>query len=171
MRRSTASSAVSISTGTWFPFARIARHTAVPLLPGRRTSRITASYVFVVARVSACGPVPAWSTAYSASRSPRVTEARSCRSSSAKRSRMGESYGADPRVGDGWLRSFRRMSNRHDPSRTAVAVLAAISFCHLLNDLLQGLIPAVYPILKTQFALSFGQIGLITLTYQIVASL
>jgi FSR family fosmidomycin resistance protein-like MFS transporter len=63
------------------------------------------------------------------------------------------------------------MSTRNDGTRTAVAVLAAISFCHLLNDLLQGLIPAVYPILKTQFALSFGQIGLITLTYQIVASL
>src|ERR1044071_6671532 len=63
------------------------------------------------------------------------------------------------------------MSDRHDPTRTAVAVLAAISFCHLCNGLLQSLLPAVYPILKAQFALSFAQIGLITLTYQIVASL
>src|SRR5438477_1403169 len=63
------------------------------------------------------------------------------------------------------------MRDRHDPSRTAVTVLAAISFCHLLNDLLQSLLPAVYPILKAQFALDFGQIGLITLTYQAVASL
>ena len=55
--------------------------------------------------------------------------------------------------------------------RTAFTVLAAISFCHLLNDMLQSLLPAIYPILKTKFALSFVQIGLITLTYQIVASL
>lgn len=56
-------------------------------------------------------------------------------------------------------------------ARTAFVVLAAISFCHLLNDMLQSLLPAIYPILKSQFALSFVQIGLITLTYQIVASL
>ena len=55
--------------------------------------------------------------------------------------------------------------------RTAVAVLIAISFCHLLNDMLQSLVPAIYPILKSRFALDFGQIGLITLTYQVTASL
>ena len=55
--------------------------------------------------------------------------------------------------------------------RAAVAVLAAISFCHLLNDMLQSLLPALYPILKSQLALDFGQIGLITLTYQVIASL
>jgi FSR family fosmidomycin resistance protein-like MFS transporter len=55
--------------------------------------------------------------------------------------------------------------------RAAVTVLAAISFCHLLNDMLQSLLPALYPILKSQLALDFGQIGLITLTYQIIASL
>jgi FSR family fosmidomycin resistance protein-like MFS transporter len=54
---------------------------------------------------------------------------------------------------------------------TAGAVLAAISFCHLLNDMMQSLLPAVYPILKGGFHLSFGQIGLLTLTYQITASL
>ena len=63
------------------------------------------------------------------------------------------------------------MSERHDHSRTAYAVLGAISFCHLLNDMLQSLLPAIYPILKNQYALTFGQIGLITLTYQVVASL
>jgi len=53
----------------------------------------------------------------------------------------------------------------------AVKILIAISFCHFLNDMVQSLIPAIYPILKTSFHLSFGQIGLITLTYQLIASL
>ncbi|MGN2243163.1 MFS transporter [Frateuria sp. GZRR33] len=57
-----------------------------------------------------------------------------------------------------------------EPS-TAFAVLGAISFSHLLNDMIQSLIVAIYPILKSGFALSFGQVGLITLTYQITASL
>ena len=51
------------------------------------------------------------------------------------------------------------------------AVLGAISFCHLLNDMMQALLPAIYPILKGGFDLNFGQIGLLTLTYQITASL
>ena len=50
-------------------------------------------------------------------------------------------------------------------------VLAAISFCHLLNDMIQSLIPAIYPILKTSFHLNFAQLGLITLTFQVTASL
>ena len=56
-------------------------------------------------------------------------------------------------------------------SRTVFAVLAAISFCHLLNDMMQALIPAMYPMLKAGFGLDFGQIGLITLTFQLTASL
>jgi FSR family fosmidomycin resistance protein-like MFS transporter len=55
--------------------------------------------------------------------------------------------------------------------RTAFRVLGAISFCHFVNDTLQSILPAVYPILKTSYQLDFGQIGLITLTYQLVASL
>jgi MFS transporter, FSR family, fosmidomycin resistance protein len=55
--------------------------------------------------------------------------------------------------------------------KTAFRILAAISFCHLLNDLMQSVIPAVYPILKTSYHLDFGQIGLITLTTQLTASL
>ncbi len=55
--------------------------------------------------------------------------------------------------------------------KTVFAVLGAISFCHLLNDMVQSLIPAIYPILKDAFHLDFGQIGLITLTFQITASL
>ncbi|PYT31336.1 MAG: MFS transporter [Acidobacteria bacterium] len=54
---------------------------------------------------------------------------------------------------------------------TVFRVLAAISFCHLLNDMLQSVIPAVYPILKNSYRLDFGQIGLITLTSQLTASL
>ncbi|WP_313899741.1 MFS transporter [Tunturiibacter lichenicola] len=50
-------------------------------------------------------------------------------------------------------------------------VLTAVSFCHLLNDMVQSLLPSIYPILKSSFKLDFGQIGLITLTYQITASL
>ncbi|HKD09304.1 MAG TPA: MFS transporter [Bryobacteraceae bacterium] len=58
------------------------------------------------------------------------------------------------------------------PERRAIfGVLFAISFCHLLNDLNQSLLTAIYPLLKTSFHLDFGQIGLITLTYQSTASL
>jgi FSR family fosmidomycin resistance protein-like MFS transporter len=54
---------------------------------------------------------------------------------------------------------------------TLFRVLTAISLCHLLNDLVQSLVPSMYPILKTSFHLNFTQIGFITLTYQITASL
>ena len=56
-------------------------------------------------------------------------------------------------------------------SRTLLRVLAAASFCHLLNDMVQSLLPSIYPILKTSFHLDFTQIGFLTLTYQITASL
>ncbi len=55
--------------------------------------------------------------------------------------------------------------------RTAFRVLGAISFSHFLNDMIQSLILAIYPLLKGTFQLSFAQIGLITLTYQVTASL
>lgn len=61
------------------------------------------------------------------------------------------------------------------PSRgennTVAPILGAISFSHMLNDMMQSLIVAIYPILKGGFDLSFVQIGLITLTYQLTASL
>ncbi len=50
-------------------------------------------------------------------------------------------------------------------------MLFAISFSHLLNDTIQALIPAIYPMLKQDFQLSFAQLGLITLTFQCTASL
>ena len=56
------------------------------------------------------------------------------------------------------------------PQTTRFEVLAAISFSHFLNDLIQSLIIAIYPLLKGEFLLSFAQVGAITLTYQICAS-
>ena len=53
----------------------------------------------------------------------------------------------------------------------AFPILAMLSFCHLLNDMIQSLLPAIYPLLKDSFRLDFGQIGLITLTFQVTASL
>jgi FSR family fosmidomycin resistance protein-like MFS transporter len=55
--------------------------------------------------------------------------------------------------------------------RAAMPVLVALSVTHFLNDMIQSLIPAVYPIIKDAYALDFGQIGVITLTFQISASL
>ena len=55
--------------------------------------------------------------------------------------------------------------------KTALAVLIAISFCHMLNDTMQSLLLSIYPMLKQSYALDFGQVGLITLTFQVTASL
>jgi FSR family fosmidomycin resistance protein-like MFS transporter len=57
------------------------------------------------------------------------------------------------------------------PVGPAMTVLAGISFSHLLNDLMQSLIPSVYPILKDNYALDFTQIGLITLAFMFTSSL
>lgn len=54
--------------------------------------------------------------------------------------------------------------------RTSYAVLMMISFCHFLNDMIQSLLPAIYPILKGNFHLDFGQVGMITFTNQLTAS-
>ncbi len=56
-------------------------------------------------------------------------------------------------------------------SQTAYPVLFAISFCHALNDMMQALVPSIYPLLKDSFDLDFAQIGYITLTWQMTASL
>lgn len=55
--------------------------------------------------------------------------------------------------------------------KTIYPILFSIAFAHLLNDLLQAVIPAAYPILKDNFKLNFTQIGLITLAYQLAASI
>jgi MFS transporter, FSR family, fosmidomycin resistance protein len=54
---------------------------------------------------------------------------------------------------------------------TVYRVLIAVSFCHLMNDTMQSPLPSIYPILKTAFHLNFGQIGLLTLTFQMTASI
>jgi FSR family fosmidomycin resistance protein-like MFS transporter len=62
-------------------------------------------------------------------------------------------------------------ATRQAVQNTTFAVLFAIGFCHMLNDMMQALLPAIYPSLKADFHLNFTQIGLITLAYQITASL
>ena len=62
-------------------------------------------------------------------------------------------------------------ANRFARGETAFAVLAGASVAHLLNDTLQALVPSLYPMFKAAFALSFTQVGLMTLTLQLTASL
>ena len=57
------------------------------------------------------------------------------------------------------------------PATTTFSIIAAISVCHLLNDMLQSLLPAIYPILRENYGLDFGQIGILTFTFQFTASL
>ena len=56
-------------------------------------------------------------------------------------------------------------------SATAFPILIGLSFCHMLNDMMQSLIPAMYPILKGNLGLDYGQVGMITLAFQLTASL
>ena len=49
----------------------------------------------------------------------------------------------------------------------ALPVLVALSLCHFMNDVMQSMIPALYPMLKESFSLDFGQIGMITLAFQL----
>jgi len=69
-------------------------------------------------------------------------------------------------VGNGALEKAQGVTEQ-----AVLPVLGAVSLCHFLNDTLQSVIPAVYPILKAAYALDFGQIGLITLASQLTASL
>jgi FSR family fosmidomycin resistance protein-like MFS transporter len=57
------------------------------------------------------------------------------------------------------------------PGKTVFPILAVISFCHLLNDMMQSLIPAIYPLLTSASYMYFGQVGMITLSSQLTASL
>jgi FSR family fosmidomycin resistance protein-like MFS transporter len=59
----------------------------------------------------------------------------------------------------------------HGGQSTAFVILLGLSFCHMLNDMIQSLLPAIYPLLKASFALSFTQIGFITFAFQVTASL
>ncbi len=60
---------------------------------------------------------------------------------------------------------------RHPAETTVFAVIAAVSVCHLINDVMQSLLAAVYPMLKRDYGLDFWQIGLLTMTFQGTASL
>jgi FSR family fosmidomycin resistance protein-like MFS transporter len=63
-------------------------------------------------------------------------------------------------------------ASNDDPTagKTVFSILTAISICHLLNDMMQSLLPAIYPMLKSNYGLDFGQIGLLTFTFQFTAS-
>jgi FSR family fosmidomycin resistance protein-like MFS transporter len=61
---------------------------------------------------------------------------------------------------------------RSNPAETTqFAILGALSASHFVNDMMQSMLLSIYPLLKGEFSLSFGQLGLITLTYQVTASL
>jgi FSR family fosmidomycin resistance protein-like MFS transporter len=55
--------------------------------------------------------------------------------------------------------------------KIAFPILLALSFSHLLNDVMQSLVPAIYPLIKTAYSLDYGQVGLITFTFQLCASM
>src|SRR5260370_17090757 len=69
------------------------------------------------------------------------------------------------------LTALRATAPADTGEKPVFKILLAISFCPLLNDPVQSLIPAIYPILRTSFHLNLGQIGLIALTSQVTASL
>jgi FSR family fosmidomycin resistance protein-like MFS transporter len=62
-------------------------------------------------------------------------------------------------------------AGRIQADNTAYAVILAVSFCHLLNDVMQSLLAAIYPMLKADYGLDFWQIGVLTMTFQVTASL
>lgn len=66
---------------------------------------------------------------------------------------------------------MKSTTNTLTSQQTVYPILFAISFSHLLNDLIQSVIPAIYPLLKENHALSFTQIGIITLVFQLTASI
>jgi FSR family fosmidomycin resistance protein-like MFS transporter len=72
---------------------------------------------------------------------------------------------------DSNLGTFETQAPANTGVKTVFKILLSISLCHLLNDTIQSLLPAIYPLLKINFHLDFGQIGLIALTSQLTASL
>lgn len=55
--------------------------------------------------------------------------------------------------------------------RTVWLVLSAISLCHMINDVMQSMLSAIYPLLQQEFSLSYAQIGIMTFAFQVTASL
>jgi len=62
-------------------------------------------------------------------------------------------------------------ASRDAANGTTFAVILSLSFCHFLNDMMQSLVPAIYPILKESYHLDFAQVGLITMAFQVTASM
>src|SRR6185437_13558226 len=60
---------------------------------------------------------------------------------------------------------------RPTAAKVTLSILLAVSFCHMLNDVMQSLLPAIYPMLKHNYGLAFWQIGLLTTAFQGTASL
>jgi FSR family fosmidomycin resistance protein-like MFS transporter len=67
--------------------------------------------------------------------------------------------------------SANTLPSNSDTQSVVLPILISLSFCHLLNDLLQSLIPTLYPMLKDEFNLDFAQVGIITLAFQFTASI
>lgn len=65
----------------------------------------------------------------------------------------------------------RLKGHPHVKAGTAYTILFAVGFCHLLNDMIQSVIPAMYPVLKDNLGLTFAQIGIITLVFQMASSI
>lgn len=63
------------------------------------------------------------------------------------------------------------MEQTSTKERTIFSILIAISFAHLLNDMMQSIIPSIYPIIKDKYGFTFGQIGIITLVFQMTSSI
>ena len=59
----------------------------------------------------------------------------------------------------------------HVVKGTAYTILVTMGVCHLLNDMIQSVIPALYPLLKEKFSFTFAQIGIITLVFQLTSSI
>lgn len=62
-------------------------------------------------------------------------------------------------------------ANGISAEKTAFSVIVAVSFCHMMNDIMQSLLTSLYPLLKANYALDFVQIGLLTFAFQVTASL
>src|SRR6202521_5943043 len=65
----------------------------------------------------------------------------------------------------------RGVQSRRVPEGAAFSVIMALSFSHMLNDMMQSLVPALYPMIKDGYGLTFAQIGIITLTMQVMSSM
>ncbi len=79
--------------------------------------------------------------------------------------------GAAPGVAAASVPASAPASATASVNSTTFAIILSLSFCHFLNDGMQSLVPAIYPILKDSYGLSFAQVGLITLAFQFTASL